>query len=332
MESTRSLHPWVAERRDRITFAIQTTDEKEALRGPALLEAAPVVEDLGFDAIFLGDHPAWAPECYTWLTAIAMVTKRVFLGPMVASAPYRNPLLTARLVSDIDHLSGGRFVNGLGIGWNASEWGIGTNEFERMGLPYPSTRERQQALEETIAIIRGVWGPEPFSFDGASIQIKDAQVPPPRQQPEPPLCIAGGGRNTLNQVARLADMSNFGPGPAGGTDDVDEAARRLAVLEEECRRAGRDHRDILRSHFIHWLILAEDQRDLEAKIARYFEHGISAFWSRNLVALTVPDAVDYFGKHVDIGMQYFVCQILDPLGDQETMELLAKEVRPHFSC
>ena len=53
METIRPLHPWVAERRDRITFAIQTTDERENPRGPALLEAAPIVEELGFDAIFL---------------------------------------------------------------------------------------------------------------------------------------------------------------------------------------------------------------------------------------------------------------------------------------
>jgi alkanesulfonate monooxygenase SsuD/methylene tetrahydromethanopterin reductase-like flavin-dependent oxidoreductase (luciferase family) len=330
MESVRPLHPWVAERRDKVTFAIQTTDEREKPRGPALLKAAPVVEELGFDAIFLGDHPAWAPECYTWLTAIAQVTERVFIGPMVAAAPYRNPLLTARLVSDIDNLSGGRFINGLGIGWNASEWGIGTNEFERMGLPYPPAAERQQALDETIAVMRGLWGAEPFSFDGQAIQIRDANVPPPKQQPEPPLCIAGGGRNTLNQVARLADMSNFGPGPAGGTNDHEVAGQRLATLRRECETVGRDYNDILRSHFIHWLILAETQQELDAKVTKYFPDGLSSFWGLNLVALTVPEAIEYFGRYVAIGMQYFVCQVLDPLGDVETLELLAREIVPGF--
>lgn len=330
MESNRPLHPWVAERQGKITFAIQITDEGENPRGPALVQAAPIVEDLGFDAIFLGDHPAWAPECFVYLTAIAQVTRRVFLGPMVAAAPYRNPLLTARLVSDIDNLSGGRFINGLGIGWNASEWGIGTNEFERMGLPYPSAKERQLALEETITVMRGVWGQEPFSFDGQTIQIRDANVPPPRQQPEPPLCIAGGGKNTLNQVARLADMSNFGPGPAGGTNNHTVAAERLRTLQQECASVGRDYNDIIRGHFIHWLLLAEHQSALDAKIAHYFPDGISSFWGLNLIALTVPDAIDYFSRYVDIGMQYFVCQILDPLGDRETLHLLAKQVMPRF--
>ncbi len=330
MESTRPLHPWVAERREKVTFAIQITDERESPRGPALLEAAPIVENLGFDAIFLGDHPAWAPECYVYLAAIAQVTERVFIGPMVAAAPYRNALHTARLVSDIDNLSGGRFVNGLGIGWNASEWGIGTNEFERMGLPYPPARERQEALEETIAVMRGAWGSDPFSFEGKSIQVRDANVPPPKQHPEPPLCIAGGGTRTLNQVARLADMSNFGPGPAGGTGDHEVAAERLATLRRECDAVGRDYYDIIRSHFIHWLILAESQSDLDAKVAKYFPDGISSFWGLNLIALTVAGAVDYFERYADIGMQYFVCQVLDPLGDRETLELLASQVVPHF--
>ncbi|CAN5753767.1 LLM class F420-dependent oxidoreductase [soil metagenome] len=324
------LHPWVAERRDNITFAVQITDEREPVRGPALIKAAPIAEDLGFDAIFLGDHPAWAPECYVYLTAIAQVTRRVFLGPMVAAAPYRNPLHLARLVSDIDNLSNGRFINGLGIGWNASEWAMGTNEFERMGLAYPPVSERQRALEETIAVIRGAWQGEPFTFEGDTIQVRDASIPPPRQQGEPPLCIAGGGKKTLNQVARLADMSNFGPGPAGGTDDVEVARERLAVLQAECLREGRDYHDIIRSHFIHWLILAVDQHDLDAKVAKYFPEGRSSFWGSNLIALTIDDAVEYFGRYVDVGMQYFVCQLLDPMGDLETMELLATEVVPHF--
>src|SRR5918997_1405847 len=91
----------------------------------------------------------------------------------VAANPYRPPLLTARLASDLDHLSDGRSILGLGIGWNASDHGLGTNEFERMGLPYASTRERHAALEEALAIIRGVWGLQPFSFAGRHYRATD---------------------------------------------------------------------------------------------------------------------------------------------------------------
>src|SRR5215217_792940 len=220
MDGRPSLHPWVAERRDRITFGLQLSASRGTQApGPALVAAARVADDLGFDAVYLGDHPAWSPDPFLHFAAMAVTTRRIFLGPMVSAVPYRNPLLIARLLSDLDHLSGGRFINGLGIGWNAADYGLGTNEFDRMGLPYPSTADRQAGLEEAIAIIRGLWGPDPFTYHGRHYRIANAQIPPPLQRPEPPLILAGGGeRVTLRQVARLADVSNFGPGPAGGVD------------------------------------------------------------------------------------------------------------------
>ena len=326
MTTSRVLHPWVENRRDRISFGIQLIASKDSVPGPVLVAAAKKVEDLGFDAVYLGDHPAWAPESYVHLTAMAMATQRVFLGPMVAAAPYRNPVMTARLLSDIDHLSGGRVINGLGIGWNASDWELGTNEFERMGIPYPATRVRQQALEEVITIIRGAWGEEPFTFAGEHYQVADVTIPAPVQQPEPPLVIAGGGKRTLGQVARLADMSNFGSGPAGGTDSLGVARERLQTLERACVENDRSYDDILRSHFVHWFMLAETDEALERKKAHYFPEGISGFWATGLVALTVDQAIEYFREYIEIGMQCFVLQTLDPSGDVETLEMLSERV------
>ncbi len=94
---------------------------------------------------------------------------------MVSSVLYRPPALTARLADDLDHLSRGRAILGLGIGWDATALGWGTNEFERMGLPYPSTRERQEALGGGHDHTRGL-GPEPFSFRGRHYTATDAQV------------------------------------------------------------------------------------------------------------------------------------------------------------
>jgi len=119
-----------------------------------------------------------SPGCI-WLP-LAGSTERIRLGPMVSSVLYRPPVLTARLATDLDHLSNGRLVLGLGIGWDAAALGWGTNEFDRMGLPYPPTRQRQEALAEAIAIIRGVWEPEPFNFQGRHFSVKDAHVSPRR--------------------------------------------------------------------------------------------------------------------------------------------------------
>lgn len=328
MDRPRPLNPWVADRRDRISFGIQLAALWIDPPGPTVVKAAKVVDDLGLDAVFLGDHPAWAPECFTHFAAMAVTTERIGLGPMVSAVPYRNPLLLARLISDLDHLSNGRFINGLGIGWNASQWEMGTNEFDRMGLPYPSTQERQAALEEAIEIIRGVWGPEPFSFTGRHYQVADAQVPPPVQQPEPPLVLGGGGEKvTLRQLARLGDVCNFGSGPAGGCDSPESARRKLGILRRHCEELGRPFDDILRSHFTHWLLLAPDEPSLQAKVRRYFPDGPQGFWGAGLIARTPEGAIQYFQDYVDAGMQYFVVQTLDAT-DTESLRLLAQEVAP----
>jgi alkanesulfonate monooxygenase SsuD/methylene tetrahydromethanopterin reductase-like flavin-dependent oxidoreductase (luciferase family) len=259
---------------------------------------------------------------------MAVTTRRIFLGPMVSAVPYRSPLLIARLVSDLDHLSGGRFINGLGIGWNAADYGLGTNEFDPMGLSYPGTADRQAALEEAIAIIRGLWGAEPFTFHGTHYQVADAQIPPPVQRPEPPIILAGGGeRVTLRQVARLADVSNFGPGPAGGVDTPADAARKLAALRRHCEEVGRPYDDILRSHFTHWVMLAETEDAVAAKVRRYFPNGLDAFWGAYLIARTPAGAIDYFQSFADVGIQHFDAQVLDP-EDHETFRLLAEHVAP----
>src|SRR5829696_2678767 len=165
--TSRPAHPWVTGRRGGIRFALQAvaaTDDPEP--GAAELAAGQLAEDLGYDAFFLGDHPAWAPDCWLHLAALAMKTTRIGLGPLVSCVLYRPPVVTARLAADLDRLSNGRLVLGLGIGWDASALGWGTNEFDRLGLPYPPVRDRQQAMDEAVAIIEGVWGPEPIEFAG----------------------------------------------------------------------------------------------------------------------------------------------------------------------
>ena len=298
-------------------------------RGAALIRAGEHAERYGFDAFFLGDHPAWAPDCWLHLSVIAARTKRVRLGQMVAAAPYRTPLLTARLQSDLDRLSAGRSILGLGIGWNAAEYGLGSNEFERMGLAYPPVSTRQSALEEVVAIIWGVWGPVPFSFSGQHYRADDAQIDPPVQAGGVPLVIAGGGEKTLGQLARLGDVANFGPGPAGNVDSPGDVHARLAVLKSQCRSAGRRYDDILRTHFTHWLILASDERTVAAKVARYFPNGLDPFWGQYLVAGTPDQAAAFFQGFVDAGIEYFVMQTLDP-DDEESISLVISELNPRL--
>jgi alkanesulfonate monooxygenase SsuD/methylene tetrahydromethanopterin reductase-like flavin-dependent oxidoreductase (luciferase family) len=248
---------------------------------------------------------------------------------MVAAAPYRAPVLIARLQSDLDRLSGGRSILGLGIGWNAADYGLGTNEFDRMGLTYASTAARQEALDEAIAVIRGVWGAEPLTFSGAHYQTTAVQVDPPVQMGGVPLVVAGGGERTLGQLARLGDVANFGPGPAGGVETAEDAQARLAILAAQCARVGRNYDDILRSHFTHWLVLAGTQDDVAAKVARYFPRGLDAFWGKYLVAGTPEAAAAHYQRYVDAGIEYFVVQTLDP-DDQESILLMTSDLAPRL--
>jgi len=324
-----TLHPWVAARRERISFALQVdTRNDDPAPSRSVLSAGQLAEVLGFDAFFMGDHPSWQSEVWLHMAALAVTTERICLGPMVSSVLYRPPLLTARLAADLDHLSDGRLVLGLGIGWDAAALGWGTNEFDRMGLPYPTTRERQLALTEAIRIIEGVWGSEPFTFTGRHFSVKDAQIVPPPLQGRPPIVIAGAGeRGTLRQVAELADACNIGPVVTGGVDSPEEARRKLEVLRRHCDEIGRSFDEILRTHFTIWLILAEDEASVWRKVEHYFPNGRDAIWQRAVVAGTPEEVIPFYQSFADAGMQYFIAQVLDAR-DDETIRLLANEVVP----
>jgi alkanesulfonate monooxygenase SsuD/methylene tetrahydromethanopterin reductase-like flavin-dependent oxidoreductase (luciferase family) len=330
MTAASAVHPWVKARQDKINFALQVEARgDDATPGKSVLAAGRLAEVLGFDAFLAADHPSWQSEPWLHLAALAVCTERIGLGTMVSSVLYRPPVLTARLAADLDHLSNGRLVLGLGIGWDAAALGWGTNEFDRMGLPYPTTRERQEALAEAIAIIRGVWGPEPFNFRGRHFSVKDAQVVPPPLQGMPPIVIAGAGERTLRQVAELADACNIGPVVTGGVDTLEQARHKLDVLRRHCETVGRPYEHILRSHFTIWLILAEDEASIQRKVDRYFPDGLDSIWQKCVVAGTPEQIVPYYQSYADVGMQYFITQVLDAR-DEETFRLLAREVMPRI--
>lgn len=325
-------HPWVEAHRDRVSFGLQVFPNDTA-SGPArqLLAAGRLAEALGFDAFFVGDHPGWGPDCWLHLAALAAQSTRIGLGPNVACAGYRHPVLTARLAADLDNLSDGRLILGLGAGWDG-------NEYANLGLPFPPIAERQAQLEEAITVIQGVWGAAPFTFHGRFVQCERARVtPPPVQQPGPPLLIAGGGeRVTLRQVARYADacqLSSFGM--VSGAATPAEIRHKLEVLRQHCEALGRPFETVLRTHFTGWLILAEDEPRLAAKVQRMIPEGLeqrfSGPWSGFAVAATLDQAVSTYRSLAEAGIQYFLVETLDA-ADEETIRLLAERVVPQVAA
>lgn len=200
-------------------------------------------------------------DCWAILSALAVTTSRIRLGTLVDCVFYRNPVVLARMAADVDRLSGGRLILGLGMGDLLFE-------FRQMGIPFLSTHERQEALEETIQIVRGLWGPAPFTFKGRHMQVEQCFLPVgPVQQPYVPLLIAGGGeRVTLRQVAQYTDASNFGPHQdTGSAFSVEDVVRKCGVLRAHCETVKRPVDAVLRTHITIPLVMGETQAAIAAK-------------------------------------------------------------------
>lgn len=326
--TSNSTHPWVSTFQDRVGWGLQAfAQPDDAQPARSILQAGRLAESLGFDAFFIGDHPAYAPDAWLHLTALATQTERIRLGSVVLCAGYRPPVLTARLAADFDQLSGGRLILGLGHGWNAAE-------FAQLGLPFPAVADRQAALAEAIEIITGVWGPEPFTYQGRFHQTESGWVqPPPVQQPAPPLLLAGSGERTaLRLVARYADAGNFGAGHATGlVRTADDVRRKNAILDRYCTEVGRDPRSILRTHFTSWVMVAPTPAEAEKKRDRYYPNGLNEEQRFSRVIGTPEEVAAYYQALVDAGMQYLVVQTLDAR-DVETIALLAREVMPRVTA
>ena len=318
----RQPHPWVAARQDRVRFGVsiypQPVDWTHVVR------LVRQMEELGFDSYWSYDHPEAHADCWTALTALAQATERIRLGTLVACIYYRSPYLLARMAADVDRLSGGRLVLGLGIGHVVAE-------FEQMGIPFPSTPVRQRAMEETIAIVRGLWSGQPFAFRGEQFAARSVGgFLGPVQEPYVPILLAGGGEKvTLRQVARFADASNMGAHDSIGSAVTEEGiTRKLAKLRDYCAEVDRPYESVLRSHFTMPLILAATPAALATKLVGMDQEKL-AWCGPALFAGTPEEAIAFYRGLTEAGFQYFVANILD--GDEESIELLGMAVMPAFA-
>jgi F420-dependent oxidoreductase-like protein len=208
-----------------------------------LVRRAQLAEELGFDGAWGFDHfqpmygegPGETFEGMTTLAALAGVTTRIRLGLLVTGVTYRHPSVLAAQALTIDHASHGRLELSLGAAWF-------DKEHHELGIPFPSTRERFDLLEDTLEIVTRLFTGDVVTYEGHVVSLRDAQLQPaPVQRPHPPIWIGGNGpRRTLPLVAKYADVWHSFGTPTSLRDSY-ERIDQLAI------EAGRDPSDILRA-------------------------------------------------------------------------------------
>lgn len=192
-----------------------------------------------WDVVWLNDH-LYPPksdrrlpimEAWTLFGGLAALTERIRFGTMVSANTFRHPAILAKQAATLDQMSNGRLEIGVGTGWHE-------DEHHSFGIPLPPLRQRFELLEDTFAILHGLFTEEVFSFEGVHHVITDARFEPkPIQQPRPPFVVGGTGpRRTIPLAARWADQWNF----PDYQNDPDFFATSLARLDEACVEAGRD--------------------------------------------------------------------------------------------
>jgi F420-dependent oxidoreductase-like protein len=201
------------------------------------VDVARSAEDQGFESLWVYDHmqvdppPEEAPifEPFVELAAIAMATHRARLGHLVLAAAYRNAGLTAKAISSLDVISGGRAILGIGAGWKEDEW-------LAYGYGFPSAGERLAILADNLEIITRMLAPGRATWNGEHAHVRDAiHEPKGLQQPRIPVLVGGNGpKVTWRLAARYADELNL---DALTPSQIDAA---LPVIASRCVEIGRD--------------------------------------------------------------------------------------------
>ena len=309
------VHPWVTGGQGQVRFGIVGGPMGD---WPTLRDFVQTVDDLGFDSFWRSDHPLLTPDCWTTLAAVAASTRRIRLGSMVSCAFYRNPVLLARIVADVDRVSGGRVILGLGAGDLEAE-------FRAMGFAYPPVGERQAALAESLQIVGRLLRSETVTYHGTHCRVEGVTLqPPPVQQPYVPLVVAGGGeRTTLRLVAQYADASNLAAERWGGAAATDaDVRRKYEVLQAHCTAFGRPYASVLRTYHFFPTLLAESPAALAVKQER--AASLLALAGVGALVGTPEQAVKRVQTLVDAGCQYFTFAVVEP----DTLRLLAERVVP----
>lgn len=218
--------------------------------GPAT-ELVVAAEQAGFESVWTVEHVIWPhqydsvypyhpsgkmpgtpdvpiPDPLTWLTWVAASTSRIRLGTGVLILPLRNPLVLAKQLATLDHLSGGRMELGIGAGWLEEE-------FDAVGVPFSGRGKR---TDEMIDAMRRLWSDESASYSGQVFGFEDVALNPKPPGATIPIVVGGQSNAAIRRTVARGD--GFYPGP----DSLEELERILIELRNACEEAGRDVAEI----------------------------------------------------------------------------------------
>jgi len=219
-----------------LLVGLQLPEVERDVRWPELVAMARAAEEVGFDSIWVGDHllyrgddrPERGPwDAWTTLSALAAETERVHLGPLVACAAFHPPGILARMAATIDEISGGRFVLGIGAGWNRAE-------FDAFGIEYD---RRASRFEEAFDVIRRLLDGERVTAQGRFYRVEDAVLlPTPARRV--PLMVGSNGDRLLRAALPHVDAWNtwfedYGNTPEGFAALNDRVSARARDVERD---------------------------------------------------------------------------------------------------
>ena len=274
---------------------------------PVIRDLAQHVESLGYHGVWVMDHfmdntdegGGHVLEGFSVLAALAAAVPRVRLGSLVAGNLYRHPAVLANQAATIDHISNGRFVLGVGAGWQE-------NEHAQYGIHLPAAGARLRQFEEACAVIRALRDEEVATFDGRYYQLRGARMEP-KAVGRLPLMIGGAGEKMMpGIVARQADEWNV-----WGTPET--FAHKSAVMTRACEKIGRDPATLRRS--TQALVILG--RELRA------EDGPRA------IGGSVERLRDTFGRYAAVGVDEFIVtdgHLRDPARSGELFDVIAEDV------
>lgn len=269
-------------------------DGGEAGIFPAVVAQAQAAEASGFDRVLVMDHFFQLPgigdpddpmmECYTLLAALAQHTSTVRLSSLVTGNTYRNPAVLAKIITTLDHVSGGRATLGIGAGWFELE-------HRSFGIEFGTFTDRFEKLEEALQIIIPMLRGQRPTLDGRHYQAQEAINSPQPLSPIPIMIGGSGERKTLRMVAQYADESNL-------VCENRDIPRKLEALDAHCERLGRDRSTVTVTKLVTGVI-GRTMEEAQASIDRFVAlHGWPDAAAELIRARATVGDPDTFGEQM----------------------------------